>query len=45
MSFDAAHFTALGAPASLLVTEAGRGGEIVMVAGWPADTTAKGSHS
>ena len=24
---------------------AGHGGEIVMVAGWPADTTAKGSHS
>jgi len=24
---------------------AGHGGEIVMVAGWPADTTDKGSHS
>ena len=24
---------------------AGRSGEIVVVAGWPGDTTAKGSHS
>jgi hypothetical protein len=24
---------------------AGRGGEIVTVAGWPANTTGKGSHS
>jgi thiamine biosynthesis lipoprotein len=24
---------------------AGRGGEIVTVAGWPADATGKGSHS